>query len=261
MTTSKIETNPLFSQELIYQLPYSGRILRDLPYGGAGQHMDIYYPEQTPKAVPVVILVTGYPDPGFKAMTGLQLKDVAQNQSWARLLAASGVAVITYTAAEPVQDLLTLVDCLPEQGIAPELDAKRLAVLSVSGNVPNALHLLQQRRQLRCAALCYGFMLDNVAGTDVAAAAEQFRFVNPNTTNIDLSPELALLIVRAGQDSFPGVNSSIDRFVAAALAANRDMELINYPQGVHAFEIQDGSTHAQQIVRRILMFFQQRLLN
>lgn len=130
----------------------------------------------------------------------------------------------------------------------------------MSGNVPNALHLLQNRPLFRCATLCYGFMLDTETDTGVSAAATQFRFANPNSTELKLAAELALLVVRAGKDAFPGLNNSIDSFIANSLRCNRELEFINYAQGEHAFDIKDSSLRSQQLLQRILEFNRQRLI-
>lgn len=265
MSDNKTDSNSnpdaaaLFSKPVVMELPFSGTVVRDIPYGGRGQSADIYYPSNLDESVPAVIVVTGYPDPGFEKMTGLKLRDIVQNQCWGKLLAASGSAAILYTAADPVLDVLELVDWITGHAEVNKIDAQRLGLLSLSGNVPNALHVLQERQQFRCAALCYGFMLDSESDKGVSEAAAQFRFVNPNATAIDLAPDLALLLVRAGKEAFPGLNNSIDRFVAGALQANRELELINYAQGVHAFDIHDASTPAQHLLRRILDFYRQRL--
>lgn len=258
-TETRTDAKALFSKPVVVELPYSGTVLRDIPYGSNGQFADIYYPAKRNDPVPLVVFVTGYPDPGFEKMTGLKLKDIVQNQSWARLLAASGIAAILYTAADPVRDALELVDWVTGKAGELGINAQGLGVFSLSGNVPNALHVLQQRHHIRCASLCYGFMLDSEPEKVVSAAAAQFHFVNPNGTQVQFATELALLLVRAGQDAFPGVNESIDNFVGQALQANRDLELINYPQGAHAFDILDDSEHARQLVRRIVKFYQQRL--
>ncbi|MCB0009168.1 MAG: hypothetical protein KDE04_22035, partial [Anaerolineales bacterium] len=63
-----------------------------------------------------------------------------------------------------------------------------------------------------------------------------------------------LLLVRCGADELPGVNDSIDAFTAAALARNIPLELINYPAGVHGFDISNDTDAARQIIRRILAF-------
>lgn len=159
-----------------------------------------------------------------------------------------------------MRDALELVDWITGEAGERGINAQALGVFSLSGNVPNALHVLQQRRHIRCASLCYGFMLGSESGQAVSTAAARFHFVNPNGTQVQLAAELALLVVRAGQDAFPGVNESIDNFIAQALQANRDLELINYSQGVHAFDILDNSEPAQQLVRRIIQYYQQRLL-
>jgi len=249
-----------FTTPSVLELPFSGIVVRDLPCYQQGQFVDIYYPSNSDKPFPAVVLVTGYPDPGFEKMTGMKLKDVAQNQSWGKLLAASGVAAIVYTASDPVQDALELVDWICAKGEGLGIDAQRLGLLSVSGNVPNALHVLQYRPRFRCATLCYGFMLDTETDTGVSAAATQFHFANPNSTELNLATELALLVVRAGKDAFPGLNNSIDNFIANSLRCNRDLEFINYAQGEHAFDIKDSSLRSLQLLRRILEFNRQRLI-
>ena len=249
----------MFTKPLVLKFEYQGKLVRNQPYGIHGQCMDIYYPVDLALPVAAVILVTRYPDPGFKKMTGMQLKDIGQNQSWGKLRAAAGFAVILYTASDPVLDALELVDWITVNAVAMGIDPRRLGVLSLSGNVPNALHVLQERQQIRGAALCYGFMLDCETNKGVSAAAAQYGFVNPNATDVQLSPELALLVLRAGQDAFPGLNASIDDFVLNALQSNRDLELINFPAGVHAFDIQDDSARSQQLLGQVVSFLQRRL--
>lgn len=268
MSDEKISNDPQtcasiaaqLSMRSVLELPFSGSVARDLPCYQPGQFMDVYYPADTGKLFPAVILITGYPDPGFEKMTGMKLKDVGQNQSWGRLLAASGVATILYTAADPVQDALDLVDWICANGKGLRIDVERLGVLSVSGNVPNALHVLQKRPVFRCATLCYGFMLDTETDKGVSAAATQFRFANPNSIELELAAGLGLLVVRAGKDAFTGLNNSIDSFVANSLRCNRDLELINYAQGEHAFDMKDASLQSHQLIRRILEFNKQRLI-
>ncbi len=257
---SRTDNATLFTTPSVLELPFSGTVVRDIACAQIGQYADIYYPSDCAKPVPAVVLVTGYPDPGFEKMTGMKLKDIAQNQSWSRLLAASGVAAILYTATDPVQDALALVDWIHARGEEIGIDAQRLGILSMSGNVPNALHVLQKRPWFRCATLCYGFMLDTDAEAGVSAAADQFHFVNPNSTELILAAELALFVVRAGKDAFSGLNNSIDSFIAKSLKCNRELEFVNYAQGVHAFDIQDASQRSQQLLRRILEFNRQRLL-
>lgn len=259
MSGSNNNSNPLFTNPVTLDLPWQGECQTECPYGESGQVFDITYPETDDRPHAAVLIVTGYSDTGFKAMTGMQLREIAQTRSWARLLAASGVAAITYVNLNPVLDVMKLLSHLQDNAADLRLDAERLGVLSFSGNVPNALHFLEVSESIRCAALCYGFMRDGEEDRRVSEAAAQFRFVMPEGTGAVLAQELALLLVRAGRDQFKAINASIDRFVLTALTENRDLELINYPEGVHAFDVLDDSQSSQQLVQRILTFFRFRL--
>jgi hypothetical protein len=258
MSQSNNASNALFSTPVVLDLPWQGKHLPDQSYGESEQVFDIYYPASEQARLPAVILVTGYSDTGYVKVTGMRLKDTAQSRSWARLLAASGIAAITYTSLDPVQDVMKLYRLIASRSAELRLDMTRLGILSLSGNVPNALHFLGEVGTLRCAALCYGFMRDGADDPGVSAASTQFRFAMPADSK-PVPAESALLLVRAGQDQFAALNRSIDREVADALADNRDLELINYAAGVHAFDILDDSPRSRQIVRRILGFFSERL--
>jgi hypothetical protein len=109
---------------------------------------------------------------------------------------------------------------------------------------------------LSCAALCYGYAMDLDGSTEVANAARTFGFENAaaGRTIEDLSPGTSLLIVRAGRDEMPGLNAALDRFVAAALARNLPLSLINHAAGPHAFDLLDDSATTREAVRQVLQF-------
>lgn len=54
--------------------------------------------------------------------------------------------------------------------------------------------------------------------------------------------------------------TSIDRFLAAAIAHNTAIKFINHPDGQHAFDIFDDDERSRSIVRRTLAFLQEHLL-
>ncbi len=130
---------------------------------------------------PAVLFVTGYPDPGFEAMVGCQLKEMAGYVSWGELVAASGMIGITYDNRDPVADLHALLDYLHERAEALGIDEQRMAIWSCSGNVPNALGLLLRDAplRLRAAVLCYGAMLDLDGSTAIADLCARFGAANP----------------------------------------------------------------------------------
>ena len=68
-----------------------------------------------------------------------------------------------------------------------------------------------------------------------------------------------LFIARAGRDEVPGMDASIDRFVAEALARNAPITLANHPQGVHGFDSQTDDERSREIVRQVVEFLQAHL--
>jgi hypothetical protein len=129
--------------------------------------------------------------------------------------------------------------------------------------VPLALSLLMAEgaAPLSCAALCYGYTLDLDGATAVADASRAWGFVNPceGKSVDDLSREAALFIVRAGQDGLAGLNETLDRFVARALARNLPVSFANQPAGPHAFDLVHDSDTTRRIVQQVLAFLQSEL--
>lgn len=235
--------------------------------------MDLYYPADAAGGAPLpaVLFVAGYNDAGYEKMLGRKFKEMAMSVSWGELTAASGMIAIAYTNREPAADLEALLQYLRHNAAALGVDADRVGVWACSGNVPLALSALMaggtnppapNRPGLRCAALLYGYMLDLDAATDVAEAAQMFRFANPNagTSMDDLPEDLPLFIVRAGQEQFPHLNDSIDRFVAKALALNRPITAVNHPTGTHSFDLLQDSEPSRRIIRQILSFLRSQLV-
>src|SRR6185369_8534678 len=147
-------------------------------------------------------------------------------------------------------------------GAALGVDPHRIGLLAFSSHVPNALGLLMaEPGAIACAVLAYGFMLDLDGSMGVAEAQQIWRFANPAAGKSvdDLPLDVSLLIVRAGCDSFPQVNPSIDSFVAHALHRNLPLALVNHPSGPHAFDLDDDSETSRQLVKQMLAFVQVNL--
>jgi hypothetical protein len=83
-----------------------------------------------------------------------------------------------------------------------------------------------------------------------------FRFVTPaaGRTVADLPPELPLLIARAGNDEFAHLNDTIDAFVAAALARDLPITVINHRGAPHAFDAIVDDEPTREIIRRMIAF-------
>jgi dienelactone hydrolase len=170
------------------------------------------------------------------------------------------VIAITYCNEDPVRDLRALIEHIENDAESLGVDRARLGIWSCSGNAATALAALHEHRDFKCAALCYGYMIDASGHDEVARAATQFGFVNATAAmRIGQIPEVPILVVRAGRDDTPGLNASLDRFVADALAANLPISVVNFPSGVHAFDVSEQAEEARQVVHQILQFLVVRL--
>jgi len=234
----------------------------DVRYASSGSELslDAYMPPGVPSGAgatrPAVVFVSGYPDPGFEKVVGCKFKDMGAYVSWAQLIASSGMVAITYENVSPVDDLSKVIKFVQNSSGSLGVDPNRIGLWACSGNVPAALALLSDLAiAVACAALCYGYTMDLDGGTEVAEASSRFGFVDAMSgKNIDDLSDAPLLLVRAGLDEMPNLNRCLDRFVGGALERNLPVTLINYPQGVHAFDLSDNSAAAKAVVERILSY-------
>jgi hypothetical protein len=228
--------------------------------------IDLYYPPDSKSGAqtPAVIFVTGFSDVGAQKMLGCKLKEMGSYISWAELAAASGLVAITYTNREPATDVQAVLQHIRQNAASLGIDENRIGVWACSGNVPNALSLLMQdaREYLRCAVLCYAYTLDSDGVTGVADAARQWGFVNPSAGKSvdDLPHGIPLFVARAGQDQMPGLNDTLDRFVARAVACNLPITFVNHSTAPHAFDLFQDSETSREIIGRILAFLRFHLL-
>ena len=195
-------------------------------------------------------------------MLGRKFKETGSYVSWARLTAASGLVAITYTNREPATDADALLGFVREHAAELNLDGNSIGLWACSGNVPLALSVLMSDASLKCAALCYGFMLDSEGAEHVALAAREWGFVNPcaGRSIADLPRETPLFVARAGRDRMPHLNETIDGFAAAALAHNLPLTLVNHPTAPHAFDLFDDSETSREVIRAVLGFMRFHLL-
>jgi hypothetical protein len=191
--------------------------------------MHLYYPAGSTPAtlLPAVVMVAGYSSVRVPPLLDVKFKYFVSSTSWARMVAASGMVAILYSNREPVADLHALLHYVREHAASLSIDANRIGLSASSGHGPLALSVLmaEARDYLKCAALCYPFMLDDSNAT--AKMAATFGFANPNAGKSvdDLPDKVPLFIVRCGRDQFPGLNGTIDRFMAGAMARNLPVRL------------------------------------
>lgn len=244
-------------------------VRQDVEYGSSGGDrltMDVYLPPGATDGgrTPAVVVVAGYPDPGFTARLGCSFKEMGSSVSWGRLMAASGLAAVTYTNREPAADLDALLRYLRQNASSLGIDEDRIGLFAASGNVPLALSALIEGgpEHPKCAVLYYGYTLDLEGSTAVADAARMFRFASPGAKKSadDLPRDVPLFLVRAGKDEVPRLNEALDRFLAAVLARNLPVRLVNHPTAPHAFDLFDDGEASREIIRETLAFLRFHLL-
>tara|TARA_B110000444_G_scaffold247983_1_gene271319 strand:- start:1123 stop:1911 length:789 start_codon:yes stop_codon:yes gene_type:complete len=259
MTDGSSTANPLLSNPLVYQLPYAGKVREGISYADEARLFDIYLPENVDVPAPVVLLVTGYPDPQFEERFGRRQMQIQAYKDWARLLAASGMAAVIYSNIEPVDDAIILLDFLRSEADKLQIDPSRIAIWSCAGNVPNAINVLHQDSSLRCGALLYGFMLDTADSVELQETAQELGFVNPHEGMENFPENTPILIIRVGKDEFAFLNESIDSFEEEAIARNSPVSVIRYPEGVHAFDRLDDSQRSIEMIKLCVGFLRLRL--
>ncbi len=263
--------DPISKKRVVLRLPGMDAVTveRDLEYkadatGALG--FDLYSPPGRDGSAlrPAVISVAGYPDPGMERILGCRTKEMGWSTSWARLVAASGMVAVNYANREPAADIRSVLRHLRENAAALGIDPGRMGLLASSGHGPLAMATLigeDAQPPLRCAALICPLLLDLDGFTAVADAARTFRFANPaeGRTVDDLPRDTALFIARAGQDSTPGLNETLDRFVTRALGRNLKVSLVNLPEAPHAFDLMQDTETSREAIRAALGFLRFQL--
>ncbi len=216
--------------------------------------MDIYYPsEPTPgDRLPVVVIALGYPDPESK------VRRYGPLVSWAKLIAASGMAAVVYGTREPAEDIHSAIEHLRANAASLRIDGERIGLFAGSGNVATGLSaLIRGDAKPKCAALLYGYTMDLDGSTVVADMARQVGFVDAcaGKSVDDLPADVPLLVIRAGLEQFPGLNEALDRVVARALARNLPLTLVNHATGVHGFDLEEDTEASRDAIRLVLSTF------
>lgn len=257
MTDRETILREIAKKQVRYQVPGMDSLVepRQLAYRG-DLLMDVYAPTlASGHRAPIVMILTGYPDPENKVLS------YGPFTSWARLIAASGMAAVLLGTRSPIDDTDAAIAYVRAHPGALGVDAQRLGLFATSGSVPLALSMLMREPALACAALMYGYTMDLDSSTIVAGMAAQFGFVNAcaGRTVDDLPAGVPLLFVRAGHDRFPGVNDALDAVVRRALARNLPLTLINHATGAHGFDCDEDSDISREIIRQALAFLRVHL--
>lgn len=199
--------------------------------------MDVYAPPgHAAGPRPAVVFVNGVGDfPGQR-----KVRTWGQYTTWPRLVAARGMAAITFDARGGEDNVADVGDALAyvrNHGRELGLDPSRLAAWACSANVRSALAVLMQPgpAAVEAAVLYYG-----------------------NGDPAELRGDLPVLLARAGKDR-PQMNAMLDQLSARAVQANAPWTILNVPGGHHAFDVLDDTEESRTAIRATLAFLESHL--
>jgi hypothetical protein len=227
-----------------------------------GRRVDLVFPHAAiARPLATIVFVLGFPD---DATSFGPLIDYQTYRDWARIVASRGFVGVLYSTTDPVPDLQAVMDFLASEGPRLGLDPGRMAIWSVSANVPTALHYVRSGAVPAARALVtyYGLMPtpDGFQAQALETGSSRQGFALPDYHPTQLFPrDLPLLVVRAGRDASPPLLASIDRFVEYAVSENLSIRLINYPEGQHGFDTHDDTPETRSIITETLDFLARHL--
>src|SRR5688500_5467552 len=91
-------------------------VTRNVPYHDE-LNLDVYHSRRSADGpAPAVVVVAGYPDVGVPMPLGCNFREMEFVVSLAQLIAASGIAAITYSTSAPARDAGRVVDFIGRRG-------------------------------------------------------------------------------------------------------------------------------------------------
>ncbi len=267
---------PFYLKRILYEIPGMKNVAvkSDVTYKSTGDvdlKMNVYTPGGiSPDArLPGVVFIHGGPLPAD--MQPLP-KDWSVYISYGELAAASGCVGITFNhrfyESQPVeqslQDVTAAIDYVRKEANSLQLDAGRLCLWAFSGGGPHLYLALHERPSyVRCIVAYYAFLLDPRREKEISPTASDQEVRELSLARYlrkDATADLPILIARAGLD-YPLLNRVTDAFVQEALVANSTLDLLNHPQGRHAFDILDDNARTREILARTIEFVKVHLGN
>jgi len=164
---------------------------------------------------------------------------------------------------EVASDIDDLIRYVRTHADTLNINKDRLCLWSASGGVPFAVRaaLHDAPAFVRCSVAYYGPMdlLSYRRIVNPEATDETLREFSPiSHLEKSLGKVAPLLIVKAAADT-PAINESIDEFVQKATVQNVPVELVTYPTGHHAFDINNDDDRSREIIKQTLEFMKKYL--
>jgi acetyl esterase/lipase len=261
----------LVNRPVVYSISGPVKVTTDIVYKKDATadflKMDLYTPGEAHGPAPIVVFIHG----GVPAGVPLHPKDWGIYKSWGRLVAASGMASVTFNhrgsypdpnleqASHDLNDLISFVRAHAQEW---NLDGNRICLAAYSAGGPLLSTAMRDApAYIRCLAGFYPFL-------DLRESALHKKYMSEQQLH-DFSPIVFLsrgpdklppiFIARAGRDQIQDLEPALDRFVAEALRQNVALEIMNHPTGVHGFDNQNDDDRSREIVKAALDFMKTHL--
>lgn len=234
---------------LLYRVPgqEKAKVQKDIVYKKVGDtelKMDLYLPAnvQPGAKLPALLFVSGTSE----------AKDWNIYKNYGEVTAAHGMIAVQFNKRYPpspdgattaTEDIKDLFEHVRQNADRYQIDKDRLClwVFSAGGTLISA-GMLGDQPYVRCLVSYYGI-----------------GQLGPRRQVTALGDKLPpILVVRAGQDSV-NLNNGIDLFVHEAINRNLRIDFINYPDGLHAFDIFNDNERTREIIRHTFEFIKAQM--
>jgi acetyl esterase/lipase len=251
----------LLKMPVVYTVPGmdSVQVTRGLVYrtdGGVALHMDVYRPPNLGKNErrPAVLFLHGGADISkLPAPT-----EWGVYQSYGRLMGASGMIGVTFNQriGDPQDglqkgsgDVRAAIEYVRSHAAELQVDPDRLCLAAYSAGGPLlAVGIGDAQPYIRCLVGFYAVM---EIRPPISPERAPFSPIEQLKLHADKLPPIFL--ARAGKDA-PGLNATIDRFVAEAASRDVPIEFHNIRGVPHAFDIQTPSPEVRSVIARVIAF-------
>ncbi|MEW2179648.1 alpha/beta hydrolase [Streptomyces sp. NPDC005406] len=219
--------------------------LPELPHERHG-NVDLYLPDaEGPR--PAVVFVHGGPVPEGARPTP---RDWPTLKGYARYAATEGVVGVTldhrlHDMADYPRAAADVAAAVELARADPRVDADRIALWFFSGGgLMAADWLCRPPAWLRCLAASYPVLASHAGWGLVDGRFHPVKAVASAGT-------LPILITRVGREA-PEIAVTVEEFLTAAGTCGADVEVIDVPDGRHAFETLDPTEESREAVRRAM---------
>ena len=268
----RTQVHPFAQKRLVYQIPGMKDVSRSrgIPYdseGGSNLKLDIYFPPQSDRGhkLPVVILISGYPDSAIKKYYGVNQKDLGLFDSWAELIAASGMIAVTYESERSAGETDRAIAFLRKNAATYGIDPEHIALFGCSANTLTAQSMMQDPVPgIKCAVFYYPILAtpDGKDADIIAASAKRYGFYWDGINKIERIPkDVPIFVVSVGREIHPEVKETTDHFVREVMSRGIPLTYIHYAGGQHDFDVQDDTEEARSIIRQTVDFLKTHLMH